>query len=613
MAKRKVDFENRCFQKRWEAEYLFVNVENKAMCLVCGGNVAVLKEYNMRRHYETKHRDSYKNLNIQQKLKVVEEFKVRLMSQQHMFRKAQNEAAVKASFIVAEEIAKSARPFTEGEFLKHCMIKVCEVLCPDQKQAFLNVSLSRNTVADRICELATDLQVQLIEKGKGFIAYSLAVVENTDITGTAQLAIFIRGVDSRLCVTEELLDIKSMHGTSTGKDIFEAVSKCVNDMKLPWDKLIGLATDGAPSMCGEKSGLVGRMREKMKSENCTGELTAYHCIIHLETLCSKTLKMEHVMSTVTQTVNFIRSKGLNHYQFKSFLEEIHSELGDLPYHTEMQWLNQEKMLNRFFELRKEICQFMESKGKGCTALWDEKWLCELAFLCDITKHLTALNLQLQGRDRVIMDMYGAVKAFQFKLRLWETQMQHGNLSHFPCCQTITNQVSSAVFLDAHFANKLNALQMEFARRFVDFEEQKFNFGLLSNPFAVEVAKAPINIQMELIELQCSSTFKAKYDSVGPAQFTTFIPETMPQLHLQAARMLCMFGSTYLCEQLFSVMKVNKSVHRSLLTDAQLHSILRVSTAQNLTSNLNELAGKTRCQTSGSNDPGFNNSHIPLSS
>ncbi len=84
-------------------------------------------------------------------------------------------------------------------------------------------------------------------------------------------------------------------------------------------------------MCGEKSGLVGRMREKMQRENCTRELTVYHCIIHQETLCSKALKMEHVMSTVIQTVNFIRARALNHRQFQSFLEEINSELGDVPY------------------------------------------------------------------------------------------------------------------------------------------------------------------------------------------------------------------------------------------------------------------------------------------
>ena len=50
--------------------------------------------------------------------------------------------------------------------MKRCMVKVCNVMCPHKKQAFSNVSLSRNTVADRVCELATNLQEQLMEKGR---------------------------------------------------------------------------------------------------------------------------------------------------------------------------------------------------------------------------------------------------------------------------------------------------------------------------------------------------------------------------------------------------------------------------------------------------------------
>lgn len=119
----------------------------------------------------------------------------------------------------------------------------------------------------------------------------------------------------------------------------------------------------------------------MREENVTSELTAYHCIIHQESLCGKALKMEHVMSVITRAVNFIRAKGLNHRQFKSFLEELSSEYGDLPHHTEVRWLSQRKVLEIFFELREEICEFMESKGKDTTELRNKKFLCEVAFLC----------------------------------------------------------------------------------------------------------------------------------------------------------------------------------------------------------------------------------------
>ena len=102
------------------------------------------------------------------------------------------------------------------------MAEVCNVVCPDKRESFLNVSLSRNTVADRVCELTTNLQQQLTEKGKTLIAYSLAVAESSETSDTAQLSIFIRRVDSSLCVTEELLGLKSMNSRHNYReDIFK--------------------------------------------------------------------------------------------------------------------------------------------------------------------------------------------------------------------------------------------------------------------------------------------------------------------------------------------------------------------------------------------------------
>ncbi|CAN9498135.1 unnamed protein product [Ophioblennius macclurei] len=132
--------------------------------------MAVLKEYNVRRHYETKHADKNKNADMEQRLLKVEGLKQGLKSQQALFKKAksQSQAAVKASFILAEEIAKSSRTFTEGGFIKNCILEVC----PEKRQLFLNVSLSRNTIAERVDQLSIHLKEQLVKKGKYSMAYS---------------------------------------------------------------------------------------------------------------------------------------------------------------------------------------------------------------------------------------------------------------------------------------------------------------------------------------------------------------------------------------------------------------------------------------------------------
>ena len=60
------------------------------------------------------------------------------------------------------------KPFAEGDFVKDCLLKAAEIVCPDKKQYFANVSLSRNTVAQRVTKMADDLTAQLREKAKRF-------------------------------------------------------------------------------------------------------------------------------------------------------------------------------------------------------------------------------------------------------------------------------------------------------------------------------------------------------------------------------------------------------------------------------------------------------------
>jgi len=88
------------------------------------------------------------------------------------------------------------------------------------------------------------------------------------------------------------------------------------------------------------------------------ELKSLHCIIHQESLCSKKIKMEHVMDIVIKTVNWIRSCALNHRQFRQFstlLDEMDAQYGCLLYYSEVRWLSRGTVLVFRFIKRNKLC------------------------------------------------------------------------------------------------------------------------------------------------------------------------------------------------------------------------------------------------------------------
>lgn len=93
-------------------------------------------------HHETKLCNKYGELNGEQREENVLELKT-LSAQQGIFKKAksQSDAAVKERFIAAEEIATSGHPYTKGEFLRRCMLKIYNTVCPE-KIAIFHVQLA---------------------------------------------------------------------------------------------------------------------------------------------------------------------------------------------------------------------------------------------------------------------------------------------------------------------------------------------------------------------------------------------------------------------------------------------------------------------------------------
>ncbi|XP_060929426.1 general transcription factor II-I repeat domain-containing protein 2-like [Limanda limanda] len=572
--KRKIDAECRVFNETWTAKYLFTEVKGKAVCLVCGEQIAVFKDYNLNRHYETKHGENYRKLTDEERARTSEVLLSKLQKQQSLFTKLPTtpprDGAVRTSFVISHKIAKNRKPFSDGEFIKECLVDSASLMCPEKKETFEKVSLCRQTVARRIEDIARNLELQLQEKVVTFDLFSLALDESCD---PAQLLIFVRGVTKDFEITEELAAVRSTQGTMTGTDLFQEVDACLDKLGLQWDKLAGVTTSACPNLTGTNVGLMKLMQDKVKEINPESKLLFLHCIIHQEELCKSVLKMNHVTDVVTKLVNFIRARALNHRQFDALLDE--SEHGDISDHTAVRWLSLSKVLKRVWDLRAEIQEFCEKKGKDIPELSDADWMADLAFAVDVTALMNELNSKLQGKGLFAHDIYSQVKVFMKKLQFLSSQLEGNILYHMP---TLKEATPSADHL-RRFSSLLGALHGEFSRSVQDFQTVESEMHMISSPFTCSVYNVPSDVQLELIDLQCDSRLAWLFKSVSLLKFYSSLKEeNFPRMRRRAQKMFVLFGSTYICEQTCSAMRFNKSRYRSSLTDDHLSAVLRISTS-----------------------------------
>ncbi|XP_078296202.1 general transcription factor II-I repeat domain-containing protein 2B isoform X2 [Panthera onca] len=534
VGKRKIDQEGRVFQEKWERAYFFVEVQNIPTCLICKQSMSVSKEYNLRRHYQTNHSKHY------------DQYTEKLRDEK------------------LHELKKGLRKYLLGS---------SEIAGPEQKQVFANASPDENAAAQPVEDVAGKLWEKLREKIKSFVAYSIAIDEITDINNTTQLAIFIRGVDENFDASEELLDTVPMTGTKSSHEMFLRVERSLKKFHIDWSKLVSVASTGTPAMVDVNDGLVTKLKSKVATVCKDSDLKSVCCIIHPESLCAQKLKMDHVMSVVVSSVHWICSRGLNHSEFTTLLYELESQYGSLLYYTEIKWLSRGLVLKRFFESLEEIDHFMSSRGKPLPQLSSQDWIRDLAFLVDMTTHLNTLNMSLQGHSQVVTQMYDLIRAFLAKLCLWETHLARNNLAHFPTLKSVSRNESDGL----NYIPKIVELETEFQKRLSDFKLYESELALFSSPFSVKIESVHEALQMEVIDLQCNTVLKTKYDKVGVPEFCKYLWSTYPKYRVHCAKILSMFGSTYICEQLFSIMKLSKTKYCSQPKGPQWDSVLHIAT------------------------------------
>ncbi|GLV46161.1 hypothetical protein CBL_02877 [Carabus blaptoides fortunei] len=202
------------------------------------------------------------------------------------------EASVAASFAVCLEIEKAKKPFSDGELILKCAIKMAHAFNDNEMaRKFETVSLSHQTVSRLVDEITLD--------------------DSTDISDTSQMLIFIRTVNENYSYSEEHLQLRSLHGTTKGEDIYKEL-KCAIAQYGGFDKCTAIVTDGARAMTGKNIGLAGILQKE--GINCR----MLHCIVHQEALCGLSLKLRYVMDKADP---FIASSGATGIQMFKLLDK----------------------------------------------------------------------------------------------------------------------------------------------------------------------------------------------------------------------------------------------------------------------------------------------------
>lgn len=102
---------------------------------------------------------------------------------------------------------------------------------------------------------------------------------------------------------------------------------------------------------------------------------------------------------------------------------------------------------------------------------DPTFLSDLAFITDITNHLNELNLNLQGKQQNIANLYGHLNGYESKLKLFKLTLANDIFTFFPYCKEHFEEPKN--FDDISFSIHVKYIEIiieVFKNRFGDFKE-----------------------------------------------------------------------------------------------------------------------------------------------
>ena len=174
------------------------------------------------------------------------------------------------------------------------------------------------------------------------------------------------------------------------------------EINLKLSNLVSVFTDGAPSMIGTHEGFVALLRRELPNPD---SLMSFHCILHQQNLCAKSVFLSDTLNGVIGIMNYIRANAMSHRQFCQMLQYDDETFSvDLPYHSKMRWMSKGQVLEKVLPLQKQTVNFFEDKNISCK-LSEQNFCRNAAFFvrCNVEAKISSMILW-QGETKSIYDI-----------------------------------------------------------------------------------------------------------------------------------------------------------------------------------------------------------------
>ncbi|XP_055467261.1 zinc finger MYM-type protein 6 isoform X2 [Psammomys obesus] len=475
------------------------------------------------------------------------------------------ESLVKASYLIAFQIAARKKPFSIAEeLIKPYLVEMCsEVLGSSAGDKMKTIPLSNNTIGCRINKLSADIEDQLVQKIRESKWFALQVDESSETSDVPLLLCYVRFIDYDYGdVKEELLFCTEMSSPSTDLEVFELINKYFESRSLNWNHCVGFCTDGAASMTDRCSRLRSKIQEITKNT-----VTFTHCFIHREHLADKKLSpcLHEILLQSAQILSFVKSSASDSPMLTVLCEEVGSEHMSLPLNAEVCWLSRGRILTRLFELRHEIEIFLNQKHSELARyLRDEEWVAKLAYLADIFSLINTLNSGLQGTMTTFFNLYNKVEIFKKKLKTWLKRTQEGDYDMFPLLSEFLDSPDVSVKnITCIVFQHLEGLSQLFRDCYPPEKDLRSGNLWIVNPFASNQNNSLTDSEEEkLAALSSDRRLQSAYKSMSVTQFWINVKTSYPELHEKAMRLLLQFSTICLCDATFSALTASKQ--RNLL-------------------------------------------------